>query len=311
VTGEDPAPPSTLNPTLPKGVDDVLARCLAKDPVDRYPDAHHLSDDLTDVLEDRPPRHRDGWTSPPPRPAVPVSGPLETLLENVSSTVTVDPAVEASARTRLAASAPGLRARSRWSRAGLYVDIGVVATVVTLAGWVLLRPGGFGDRAARAEPQPAATPTAPSTNPTPAPSAGVESSAGAPAPEAPAATVAPAPTAAKPRAVRRPAPAQIVVAFEHPLRRATLRVEMNGKPVLERTVLGDVDKNLLVVKTREGFHTETLAVEPGQHAFDVEVAWEDEVKKKRILGRFYAGQTYRLEIRVGRLRKNLSLKWTR
>jgi hypothetical protein len=122
---------------------------------------------------------------------------------------------------------------------------------------------------------------------------------------------APTPSAATPRPARRLAPAQIVVAFQHPLRRATLRIDMNGERLLERTVLGGVDKNLLVVKTREGFHTETLTVKPGQHVFDVEVAWDDNVKSERIPGRFYSGQTYRLEVGIGRLRKNLSLKWTR
>ncbi len=303
VTNEDPAPPSTLNRTLPKAIDDVLARCLAKDPADRYPDARHLSDDLTDLLEDRPPRHRDGWTSPPRRAPVPVSGPLESLLETASSTATIDPALEESIRTR-GAAASGRPPRSRWRQAGLYVDLGVVATVLAVAGWVLLRPGGFGDRAVRAEPQPIASPAPPSTTPSAAPSGGAES------PAAPAATT-PTLTAATPRPVRRLASAEIVVAFQHPLRRATLRIDVNGKRVLEQTVLGDVDKNLIVVKTREGFHTEALTVGPGQHVFDVEVAWDGNVKSERIAGRFYAGQTYRLEIRIGRLRKNLSLKWTR
>jgi serine/threonine-protein kinase len=306
VTNEDPTPPSSLNPTVPKHVDDVLARCLAKDPADRYPDARCLSEDLTDILEERPPRHRDGWTSPPPRPAAPVAGPLESLLENVSSTVTVDPAVEGSAPTRLAASAPVVRARSRWRRAGLYVDIGVVATVMAVAGWVLLRPGGFGDQAARAEPAPVPSPAVTTPPPSPLPPA-VEK------PPAAAAAVAetPAADAATPKPVRRLAPAQIVVDFRHPFRRCTLRIDMNGRQVLEQTFLGGVDKNLLVAKTHEGVHTDLLEVKYGQHYFDVEVRWDENVRRKRIPARFYAGQTYRLEIRIGRLRKNLSLKWTR
>jgi hypothetical protein len=102
-----------------------------------------------------------------------------------------------------------------------------------------------------------------------------------------------------------------VVDFEHPLRQGRLLVEMNGKTVLEQTIRGDVDKNLLVVKTHEGHVTKLLRLEPGRHVFDVEVAWDDNVKRKSIGARFLPGQMYRLEIRIGRLRKNLSLKWTR
>ncbi len=150
VTTEDPDPPSVVDPTLPKDLDDVLARCLAKDPDDRYPDARHLSDDLTDVMEGRRPRNREGWTSPPRRAPATIAGPLESLLETVSPTLTVDPAVEASARTRVAA-VPDARQRPPWRGPGLYVDVAVVVVVLAIAGWVLLRPGGFGDREARAD----------------------------------------------------------------------------------------------------------------------------------------------------------------
>ena len=40
-------------------------------------------------------------------------------------------------------------------------------------------------------------------------------------------------------------------------------------------------------------------------------AWDDNTRRQRIPGVFRADETYRLEIRLGRLRRNLSLKWTR
>ena len=43
----------------------------------------------------------------------------------------------------------------------------------------------------------------------------------------------------------------------------------------------------------------------------VEVTWDENTRRRSIRGVFAAGETYRLEIRLGRLRKNLSLKWTR
>ena len=43
VLHEDPPPPSALNPAVPPEVDAVVARCLAKDPDGRYPDAAALA----------------------------------------------------------------------------------------------------------------------------------------------------------------------------------------------------------------------------------------------------------------------------
>jgi hypothetical protein len=54
-------PPSESVPGLPRDVDLVLARAMAKAPADRYPDGRMLAEDIEDVLAGRPPRHREGW----------------------------------------------------------------------------------------------------------------------------------------------------------------------------------------------------------------------------------------------------------
>ena len=309
VVNEDPTPPCTLEPTLPPGIDDVVARCLAKDPSDRYPDAQHLWDDLADTLSGEPPRHRKGWTKPPARPGAPVSGSLEPepLPQSISATLSVDPSDEESARTRVVASLPPW-ARRRPRRLGLYADLMVVLAVAAVASWALLRPGGFGDTASGNDREPLSRPPAASTTTLGAPDApapdGQDSSTSAPSPDA----TTPVPTS---RPAARPAPAQIVVDFPHRFRRGTLRIDVDEKRVLRQTLIGRVDKNLLVVKTHSGVFTDLVEVAPGRHVFDVEVTWDDNTRRERILGRVQAGEMYRLEIRVGRLRKNLSLKWTR
>ena len=58
-------PPSELVPGLPRDVDDVLARAMAKAPEDRYSSGRTMAEDIEDVLGDRPPRHRAGWTPAP------------------------------------------------------------------------------------------------------------------------------------------------------------------------------------------------------------------------------------------------------
>jgi serine/threonine protein kinase len=57
VVHDRPLPPSAVVPGLPSGVDEVLAKALAKSRKDRYPDANSLCDDLDDLLAGRPPRN--------------------------------------------------------------------------------------------------------------------------------------------------------------------------------------------------------------------------------------------------------------
>jgi hypothetical protein len=103
-----------------------------------------------------------------------------------------------------------------------------------------------------------------------------------------------------------------VVDFRHPLRHGTLRIFVDGKRVLNKVVRGDVDKNLLLVKTHEGSYTDLVWARPGRHTFEVEVGWDDQTRRERIRARFLPGETYRLEIRLGgRLKKSLSVRWTR
>ena len=54
---------------------------------------------------------------------------------------------------------------------------------------------------------------------------------------------------------------------------------------------------------------DVLEVPPGRHTLRVQVHWEDNDRTERIQGNFRAGETRRLQVRLGRLRKNLSLEW--
>jgi hypothetical protein len=58
-------PPSESVPGLPRDVDDVLARAMAKSPEDRYLTGQMIAEDIEDVLGGRPPRHRAAWTPTP------------------------------------------------------------------------------------------------------------------------------------------------------------------------------------------------------------------------------------------------------
>lgn len=70
VLGSDPAMPRSLNPRIPRGLELICLKCLAKEPGERYTSAAALADDLDrfargEVLEVRPPtlvRRFWGWT---------------------------------------------------------------------------------------------------------------------------------------------------------------------------------------------------------------------------------------------------------
>jgi serine/threonine protein kinase len=277
VANEDPPPPSTVEPSLPPEVDLVLARCLAKRPADRYADAGELSEDLSDVLEGRPPRHAASAPSPHPAPRRAPDAP--ELVEPLGPIVTVDPTRNegGSTRTLVSSALPdaGRRRQRRRTWLGTAAAVWVAALAIGLAFpqlRALARPlwPGAPD-AARAEPAPTPEPT-------------------------------PEPT---------PVPATVVVDFRHPVKAASLQIWMDDEEVLGQRVRGKVSKDLLLVKVRNGVFTDVLDVAPGTHTFRVETRWDDDVRTETIPGRVYSGQTYRLEIRLGRIKKDLSLKWTR
>jgi len=127
----------------------------------------------------------------------------------------------------------------------------------------------------------------------------------APAPSPDRATVAESPPD------RVGPPARMVVDLRHPLKSGTLHLWVDDEEVLGRPVRGTVTRDLLAVKLREGVFTQVLEVEPGRHVFRVEVSWDEETRSRSIQGRLQRGETYRLEIRLSRLGKDLSLRWTR
>src|SRR5579883_3240845 len=58
VLHEQPAPPRKLDPRIPRDLETVVLKCLAKEPAERYPSAEAVADDLRRFLADRPIRAR-------------------------------------------------------------------------------------------------------------------------------------------------------------------------------------------------------------------------------------------------------------
>jgi hypothetical protein len=53
----------------------------------------------------------------------------------------------------------------------------------------------------------------------------------------------------------------------------------------------------------------TLDVSPGWHDVEVEVRWDQSRRAERIGAVFRSDEPRQLQVRLGRIRKNLSLEW--
>jgi eukaryotic-like serine/threonine-protein kinase len=295
VVYQDPLPPTSLDATLPADVDYLLARALAKNPDDRYREARELAGDIEDILDGRPPRHRAGWTPPPPIPHTDIEPTLVAALGPGAfmPTITVGPGFGSG---ELAPPLPAvLRARPR----GI---LRLPARTLALLGALLLALAGLASSRGWFSPAPHPQ-TPPSLSPEAPPPAALAPS--------PAPSILPAVPEPKAAADSVPPPARVVVDVEHPLESGRLRMWLDDEELLVDRLKGEVTTNLVLFKLRSGVLTEVLDLGPGRHRFRVEVSWNDQVRTEEIPARFLPGETYRLEVRLGRMKKDLSLRWTR
>jgi serine/threonine-protein kinase len=122
VAHRDPPAPSRLVPALSRDVDYLVHRALAKRRSDRYPDARTFAEDLADVQEGRPPRHRAGWTPPARRDAPLDSDTTLPEPDTVDLSVTGARPVETSALPR--PTGPG------WLALSILSALGVLAALL-------------------------------------------------------------------------------------------------------------------------------------------------------------------------------------
>jgi len=279
--------PSTLVEGLPSDIDYVLSRALAKPPGDRHPDCSALAEDIEDVLSGREPRHRAGWT--------PTRAPTGTL-------ASTDPDASMAGTPSTAVAGPAREPRSRQYRAlALKGGLAVLGLALGSLGVALLlprlQPGRADPDQATAAPTPAAPPVRrPTATPTPVPTTTL-------AAETAVETTIPTTT------TLAPARSQLVLDVEHPLRAGKLRIWIDKKIVREQEFVGKVDKNLLFTKVHKGRFSLTLEVSPGWHDVEVEVRWDRSRRADRISATFRSGDPRHLKVRLGRVRKNLSLEW--
>jgi serine/threonine protein kinase len=275
VVYEEPDPPSRFVPGLPRDVERVLARALAKDPAERYPTAEAFAEDVEDVLAGEVPRHAS--TDDLVVVEEPES-PLAVLVADAPTAVALPPPVPPGASATRTAP-PIFPARRVGRRRVLLGSAGALLAFLALFLWAPRRPPSPGARPAPFRAAPTLAPTSGPERPSPSPPASL------------------------------PEPGRLRIDFDHPLRRGTLRVFVDDELTLEEQLRGQRTKKALVFKVHQGSFRDELEIEPGLHEFRVEVRWDDNVKTERIVGSFRSGATRRLEASLGRIRRDLSLEW--
>ena len=347
VIHDDPPVVSAILRGLPAALDRVVARSMAKRAEERYPTAAAMADDLEDVLAGRAPRHAGEGT--PPARSVREAGGDDSLLSELASLVTVDPAaartssvladlVEGQPPEAAAVRAP--RRRS-WLLYGVSVAAlaGVAALVVTYrtlnrettvpptdAALATSTPTPTEEPILRlteaALPPDSDEPLAPSPEgPTEAPAAPPTA-----APPAPITTAPPDPTTAAPAGARRDEtkvtptaePVVTVAATDTP---APVRshIKLAVEHSLENGRLIVWVDGVLALETRLGAENakksggrleRLLDVDPGRHEVKVVVSWDEKRRLETQIVDVAPETTGLLSVRLGGLIKGLGLEWT-
>jgi eukaryotic-like serine/threonine-protein kinase len=331
VTYQEPPAPSERVAGLPPEIDYVILRAMAKQPEERYASGQALAEDIDDVLAGLPPRNRQSWKPPERGDLTIASGRLGATqhLEDLALEPVDEPAPKAPPPT----AAPRQRSVSMplflllLAVAALYhqLDPTVLQYWRDTASALLVAPRGvdsapplvLATSPPLAEIAVTPAPTAePSLSPTAPPDeqeepAVDEPETGTPPSDEPAPAVAPrpepsqAPTAEaqptkratpRPTPTPRPVPARLAIEFRHGLKSGTLRVWVDGKPILAERLSSRVTRKILIFETRKGFVEKALTLTPGRHEIRVTVQSGKVHQGGRLRTTFHSGVTKRLAV---------------
>ena len=309
---------SSLRPDLPASLDAVLGMALAKRAEDRYATAADMADDLEDVLAGKAARRATGAHDPlaslldespvPERASIPGAAPAARPTRTGDATATV--ATTGSRRRWLVPAGAVLVlavlvavAFVSWRRSSMFdparppsVPAASEERPTAVAATAPVPPASAASTMAPIVPttmaRPAATPTVPAVRPR-GPAAGAVS----PIVEPPASSA--------------PAASRIRLTVEHPFENGRLIVWIDGVLVYETKLQATGSKKIVTFKVREGRVETLLDVEPGPHQVRVEVTWDQDRRVSTKVVDVASGSTGLLEVRVGRMSKDLSLSWSR
>jgi hypothetical protein len=131
-----------------------------------------------------------------------------------------------------------------------------------------------------------------------------------PALESPTVTASNVGVAAAATSSTEPAKSRLRLSIEHPFESGRLITWIDGVLVYETKLQAPVSKKG-VFKVREGRAEKLLDLEPGRHEVRVEVTWEQDRRVSTKVVDVAPASTGLLEVRVGRMSKDLKLEWSR
>ncbi|MGD0758528.1 MAG: protein kinase [Candidatus Sulfotelmatobacter sp.] len=314
VVNREPVPASALDLDLPRALDAVISRAIAKDPNARYQRGSDFAADLQQLQK----QHQPGSTT--------------TSLNNTFAAGTRSrSALSTSANMTLAEGKPSLVSRSMLSRSmfsaireaplrGLIVGAALMLTLVLFFG----NPFGrfAASRKTAAEAQSASTPSpvrpaeeyAGGAQPMPA----AASPAG---PTVPAVTgnVADKPpqlrnlvqTSSAPRKIRPASTASLDLSIQHQFKDATLSVWIDNKLTLTQPLHGTARKHMIVFNGIYGANSKTVQVPAGVHVIRLRAESADESVdlSKTISAAFTDGDIKTLQVTFNNHNTAMNLIW--
>jgi len=304
VANREPVPASVLDLDLPRGLDAVIARAMAKDPEQRYQRGAEFADDLAELRSLKLPGTTASLTGVRTRTATafsPAGGRVAAGTASAGKTI----------GSRLLGGR-GKDIALALASVVVLLGIGVQSKLLVLshAGSAATGPtvATHADEAENAKAQE--NPTIPVR-----PASGTDSVAPVVIAKAPAIHTTSAKTVARSEVSRRSTatvpPSTVELEIRHQFKQAMLSVWLDGKLLLTRPLHGGTQKRLVVFNDVRGVESETIKVPEGKHELRFRAQTDDHTVdlSKTVFGDFASGEDKTLQISFDKHNTAMRLDW--
>ncbi len=303
VANREPVPASALDLDLPRVLDAVITRAMAKDPAKRYQRGAEFADELAELRAQKLP----GTTAT-----------LTNLGVRTQTATAIAPG-SGGAASRLAYAGKLIRSRLRGH--GKDIGIALVSVFVLLAIGVqskllVLSHAGAATTtsvaahaaappAASKAQEPAAAATKPASDPEPAMTTAKAAALHTASAKAPARNDS---SRRSPGAVPE---STVELEIRHQFKEATLSVWLDGKLLLTRPLHGGTQKHFVVFNDVRGAESETIKVPEGKHQLRFRAQTEDHTVdlSRTVYGDFAGGEDKTLQISFDKHNTAMRLDW--